>query len=148
MGRHPMKKVANFRALPVKLRPPPPSGPRCGNRKIHQKNQAGFSWGLICPNLLKQWKFVSDDICIQIRIANIFQSDFVICIGIRLFKIARNHPKRYHLCQKPAKRCFGNCLLVAPSDGYLCIHNRSDCDWNKSTQDEDVCLSGAGQSLV
>ena len=124
------------------------SGPRCGNRKIHQKNQAGFSWGLICPNLSKQWKFVSDDICIQIRIANIFQSDFVICIGIRLFKIARNHPKRYHLCQKPAKRCFGNCLLVAPSDGYLCIHNRSDCDWNKSTQDEDVCLSGAGQSLV
>ena len=97
---------------------------------------------LICPNLLKKLKFVSGDICIQIRIENIFQSDFVICIGIRLFKIARNHPKRYHLCQKPAIRCFGNCLLVAPSDGYLCIHNRSACerdsDRNKSTQNEDV----------
>ena len=83
---------------------------------------------LICPNLLKQLKFVSGDICIQIRIENIFESDFVTCIGIILFKIARNHPKRYHLCQKPAKRCFGNCLLVAPSDGYLCIHNRSACE--------------------
>ena len=28
--------------------------------------------------------------------------------AIRMFKIARNHPKRYHLCRKPAKRCFGN----------------------------------------
>ena len=107
---------------------------------------------LICPNLLKVLKFVSDYVCIQGRIENIFQSDFVICNGIGLFKIAGNHPKRYHLCQKPAKHCFGNCLLVAPSDGYLCIHNRSACerdsDRNKSTQNEDVCLSWAGQSLV
>ena len=33
----------------------------------------------------------------------IFQSDFVTSICICMFKIARNQPKNYHLCQKPAK---------------------------------------------
>ena len=44
----------------------------------------------------------------------------MICVCIGTFRIARNHPKRYHLCQKPAWRCFWNSLLAAPSDGYFC----------------------------
>ena len=77
----------------------------------------------ICPNLLKQLQFTSNSVCIQGRIENIFQSNFVISICIGMFKIARNHPKKYHLCQKPAKSGSARiwkCVLTSPSGGYLC----------------------------
>ena len=44
-----------------------------------------------------------------------------ICIG--MFKIARNHPKTFHLCQKPAKSSSARickCVLTSPSGGHLC----------------------------
>ena len=40
-----------------------------------------------------------------------------------MFKIAGNHPKKYHLCQKPAKSGSARiwkCVLTSPSGGYLC----------------------------
>ena len=49
------------------------------------------------PYLVKQTCFL------KITFGGIFQSDFVISIYIGMFKTARNHPKKYHLCQKPAK---------------------------------------------
>ena len=40
-----------------------------------------------------------------------------------MFKIARNLPKKYHLCQKPAKSGSARiwiCVLTSPSGGHLC----------------------------
>ena len=40
-----------------------------------------------------------------------------------MFKIARNHPKTFHLCQKPAKSGstrICKCVLTSPSGGHLC----------------------------
>ena len=56
-------------------------------------------------------------------LGNIFHSDFVISICIGMFKIARNLPKKYHLCQKPAKSGSARiwiCVLTSPSGGHLC----------------------------
>ena len=40
-----------------------------------------------------------------------------------MFKNCRNHPKKYYLCQKPAKSGSARiwkCVLTSPSGGYLC----------------------------
>ena len=40
-----------------------------------------------------------------------------------MFKIARNYPKKYYLCQKPAKSGSARiwiCVLTSPSGGHLC----------------------------
>ena len=40
-----------------------------------------------------------------------------------MFKNCRNHPKKYYLCQKPAKNGYARiwkCVLTSPSGGYLC----------------------------
>ena len=60
---------------------------------------------------------------IQIWVENICHSDFVISIYIDMFKIARNYPKKYYLCQKPAKSGSARiwkCVLTLPSSEYLC----------------------------
>ena len=36
-----------------------------------------------------------------------------------MFRTARNHPKKYHLCQKPDKSGIWKCVLAAPSRGLL-----------------------------
>ena len=69
------------------------------------------------PYLVKQTCFL------KITFGGIFQSDFVISIYIGMFKTARNHPKKYHLCQKPAKSGSARILkwmLTSPSLGHLC----------------------------
>ena len=40
-----------------------------------------------------------------------------------MFKNCRSHPKKYYLCQKPAKSGSARiwkCVLTSPSGGYLC----------------------------
>ena len=49
----------------------------------------------------------------------IFESDFVISNCISMFRIARNHPKKYHLCQKHDKSGICKCVLAAPSSGLV-----------------------------
>ena len=36
-----------------------------------------------------------------------------------MFRIARNHPKKYHLCQKHDKSGICKCVLAAPSSGLV-----------------------------
>ena len=51
------------------------------------------------------------------------------CIG--MFRIARNHPKKYLVCQKPLKAYSGNVSLqrhLAPfSENFDCLQKESEC---------------------
>ena len=54
------------------------------------------------------------------------------CIGV--FRIARNHPKKYHLCQKPDEAESEN---VSPQRHLAAFSESFDCLQKESEGDED-----------
>ena len=58
-----------------------------------------------------------------------------------MFRIARNHPKKYLVCQKPLKADSGNVFLqrhlAAFSESFDCIQKESE--WDGSCQSPRLC---------
>ena len=62
-----------------------------------------------------------------------------------MFRIARNHPKKYLVCQKPLKADSGNVSsqrhLAAFSESFDCLQKESE--WDGSCQAPDCLLRNA-----